>query len=387
MKKIAIFTGSRAEYSIQYSVIKAIESHPKLQHYLLVGSGHFDKTFGYTKAEIEKDFEIYSEIKMENRGDDLFSTTQSVGHIILNLSKVLKELKPDILMICADRFEGLAAMIAGSQMGIPIAHIEGGDLTQGGALDDTIRHAMTKLAHLHFATNKKSAERIRKLGEENWRVFNVGFPPIDFIRQGNYATPEMIKSKLGIDVKKPLILFTQHPITTEVDSAVEQLKPSLEALKLFAKKGVQVLITYPNIDAGSRAMLGELTFENMNIKVVKHLGRYLYHGLLKGCADNIGVCVGNSSSGIKETPAFGCPTVNIGSRQKDRLQSSNVLNVGYDASAIRRAVRKSLWDSKFRADCKRCENPYGKGGGGKIIADVLADIELGKRLIQKKMTY
>jgi len=390
-RKIAIFTGNRAEYGLQYPIIKAISQHPKLDYYLLVSGAHLDEKFGYTKREIERDgFKVWDEVKANVTADDLFSTTQAIGNIVLNLSKKLQKMRPDFLVVYADRFEGFAAVIAGSQMGIPVAHIEGGDVTEGGALDDYVRHAMTKLSHLHFTTNKNAAWRISKLGEEKWRIFNVGFPVIDLIKEKKYATRSEIQKKISIDVNKPIVLFTQHSVTTEVDETVRQLKPSLKTLKELARQDVQSIITYPNNDAGGRRVISEIRKlgKVKNIFIIPHLGRYMYHGILNVCAQKgIGVCVGNSSSGIKETPAFGCPFVNIGSRQKGRLRSTNVIDVGYSSTGIKRAIKKALFDKEFRRKCRRCSNPYGKGESGKHIAKVLATIPINKALIQKKITY
>ncbi len=392
-RKIAIFTGNRAEYGLQFPIIKAISQSSRLRYFLLVSGAHLDEKFGYTKREIEKDgFLVYREVRAEVRADDLYSATQAVGQIILSLSRVLAEIKPDILIVYADRFEGLAAVVAGSQMGIPVAHIEGGDITEGGALDDYVRHAMTKLSHLHFTTNIQAAERIARLGEEKWRIFNVGFPVIDLIRQKKFAAPQEITERFSIIPEKPTVLFTQHSVTTELDQVTQQIRPSLDALCFWAQKGIQVVITYPNNDAGGRRIIHELEgLKRKNIptlKIYPHLGRYYYHGILYLCGkEGLGVCVGNSSSGIKETPAFGCPFVNIGSRQQGRLRSTNVLDVAYSSAQIRKAIGKSIFDKEFRKNCARCKNPYGTGHAGEKITNVLAQISLGRRLLQKKITY
>jgi len=357
----------------------------------LVSGAHLDEKFGYTKKEIARDgFKVYAEIKSEIKADTLFHTTQAIGNIIINLGRELKKIKPDFLVVYADRFEGLAAAVTGSQMGIPVAHIEGGDVTMGGALDDSVRYAITKLSHLHFTTNEDAARRIEKVGEEKWRVFNAGFSAIDLIKQKEFASPEEIEQKFSIDAKHPTIIFTQHSVTTEVDDVVSQLKPSLNALKYFAKIGTQVIVTYPNNDAGGRRAIGQINklMGIKNIMVVSHLGRYWYLGLLNICGRyGTGVCAGNSSSGIKETPAFGCPFVNIGSRQKGRLRSTNVIDVDYKTDQIIKAINKSLIDKSFREKCRKCKNPYGKGDTGRRIARVLSAVKIDKNLIQKKITY
>ena len=175
-RRIAIFTGNRAEYGLQFPIIKAVEAHPGLDYALLVSGAHLDEDFGATASEIERDgLAIHAQVKMNLPGDDLYATTQAVGSGVTNMSDILRALKPDLLVVYGDRFEGFAALVSGTQMGIPTAHIEGGDITEGGALDDSVRHAMTKLAHLHFTTNDEASRRVIRLGEERWRVQTVGW--------------------------------------------------------------------------------------------------------------------------------------------------------------------------------------------------------------------
>ena len=302
-RKIAVFTGNRAEYGLQYPILKAIAAHPHLEYFLLVSGAHLQEDFGYTVQEIEKDgFKVYAEVKLTMEEDTLFSTAQAIGSGILSLSQTLDKIRPDFLVVYADRFEGFAAVITGTQMNIPTAHIEGGDLTEGGALDDSVRHAMTKLAHIHFTTNEQATERIRRLGEELWRIYNVGFPAIDLIVAEEFTPLSELEEKYALTVEKPIIVFTQHSVTTEYDKAAEQVKPSLEALRILASEGCQVVITYPNNDAGGKRIIKEiekLTEEKLeNIQVHQSLGRYDYHGLLNLCGRmGRGACVGNSSSG------------------------------------------------------------------------------------------
>jgi len=248
------------------------------------------------------------------------------------------------------------------------------------------------LAHVHFTTNQQASNRVLAMGEEDWRVHTVGFPAIDLISEGNYATPEEIIEKLELDLSKPIILFTQHSVTTEFNDASTQIIPSLNAMVELANDGVQVICTYPNNDAGGRAIISELEkLDSKNIfgiQVHRSLGRYLYHGVL-ALAENKKhqvACVGNSSSGIKETPVFGCPTVNIGSRQEGRLRGQNVIDVDYNASNIVAVVKKCFYDDEFRDQSTATNNPYYLGDAGKKIADILASIPLGKKIICKKMT-
>jgi UDP-hydrolysing UDP-N-acetyl-D-glucosamine 2-epimerase len=392
-RKIAVFTGNRAEYGLQYPILKAIDEHPELDYQLLVSGAHLDNNFGRTLDEIKKDgFRVDAEVKIEMNVDSQIATPQAIGSGVLSISSALEKFNPDITVVYADRFEGFAAVIASSQMSIPTAHIEGGDITEGGALDDSVRHAMTKLAHLHFTTNEQATNRVLAMGEESWRVHTVGFPAIDLISENNYATLEEVEEKLTLDLARPIVLFTQHSVTTEFEQAFSQLQPSLKAMQCLADQGVQVILTYPNNDAGGRAIISSLnTLEKESIpgvQVHRSLGRYIYHGLLALAWKN-GIrvaCVGNSSSGIKETPVFGCPTVNIGSRQDGRLRGDNVIDAKYNTEEIVAAVERCFNDKGFLEICRNTDNPYYLGDAGKKIASVLANVALGQKLIRKSMT-
>jgi len=392
-RKIAVFTGNRAEYGLQFPILKAINEHPDLDYQLIVSGAHLDDDFGSTIEEIRKDgFEIHAEVKIEMDKDSATATAQAISTGIFSMSQALERLQPDILIVYADRFEGFACVIAGTQMNIPTAHIEGGDITEGGALDDSVRHAMTKLSHFHFTTNDQATQRILAMGEETWRVHTVGFPAIDMIQENNYATPQELVEKYSLNLEKPVVLFTQHSVTTEFDKSKSQLAPSLAAIRRLADEGVQIILTYPNNDAGGRFIieaLEEFMQEgHRNIQLHKSLGRYNYHGVLALAKDNVYkvACVGNSSSGIKETPAFFCPSVDIGSRQMGRLRAGNVLHAEYDADGIYGSI-KSCFDDVFLAKCRGIVNPYGVGNAGLKIANVLANEDLDKvKVLRKKMT-
>lgn len=395
MKKriVAVFTGNRAEYGLQFPILRAIEKHPDLEYRLLVSGAHLDPNFGSTLEEIRNDgFRIDAEIKIEMDAASLFATAQAIGSGVLAISRVLDAIRPDIMVVYADRFEGFAAVIAATQMNIPTAHIEGGDLTEGGALDDSVRHAMTKLAHLHFTTNEQASNRILGMGEEPWRVHTVGFPAIDLISEGSFATNMEVTEQLGLDLSRPILLFTQHSVSTEFERAAEQVQPSIDAIKRLADEGIQTVLTYPNNDAGGHAIISVLdafgSMDYKNTQVKRSLGRYLYHGVL-ALARNPDIrvtCLGNSSSGLKETPAFGCPTVNIGSRQEGRLRGENVLDAGYSSNEIYDQIKRSLFDENFRKLCREAKNPYWIGEAGPKVAEVLAMTPLDQGLIRKRMT-
>ena len=395
MKKIiAVFTGNRAEYGLQYPVLKAIDAHPDLEYRLIVSGAHLDKNFGNTIQEINDDgFEIHAQVDIILDESSPFATSQAIGTGVLSIADALSKIKPDIFVVYADRFEGFAAVIASTQMNIPTAHIEGGDITEGGALDDSVRHAMTKLAHIHFTTNQQARNRLLAMGEASWRVHTVGFPAIDLIQENNFATANELVDLYNLDLKRPIVLFTQHSVTTEFHEAANQIKPSLFALKKLALDGCQIIITYPNNDAGGRKIIDTINnFKNdelsdiKDIQIYTSLGRYNYHGVLALASDpdNKICCVGNSSSGIKETPAFGCPTVNIGSRQEGRLRADNVIEADYDADNIYEAIKSCLHDKNFIEISSSCVNPYGIGDAGIKIAKVLHETEIQpKKLLRK----
>jgi UDP-hydrolysing UDP-N-acetyl-D-glucosamine 2-epimerase len=388
-RKTAVFTGNRAEYGLQYPILKAIAADPRLESFLLVSGAHLKEDFGRTLREIEADgFTPYAQVAIDMPEDSLYATAHAIGSGILSLSAILRDLRPDVLVVYADRFEGFSAVITGTQMAIPTAHIEGGDYTEGGALDDSVRHAMTKLSHLHFTTNEQAADRIRRMGEEPWRVFNVGFPALDLVKAGLYATPEEVYTRYSLTPDRPILLFTQHSVTTEVEQAAEQVRPALEALVDAGRAwGTQVIVTYPNDDAGGRRIVTEIERVAEErppfLQVHRSLGRYFYHGVLNVAT----ACVGNSSSGIKETPAFHCPAINIGSRQQGRLRADNVIDVEYDRAAILLAIERCLTDESFKAQVRAAVNPYGAGNAGPRVAEVLATVDLGTALLRKRMTY
>lgn len=392
-RRIAVFTGNRAEYGLQYPILRALHADGRFEVFLLAGGAHLQKDFGKTLAEIEADgFRVHRQVDITLEHDTLFSTAQAIGTGILSLSGILDELRPDFFVVYADRYESFAAMITGSQMNIPTVHLEGGDYTEGGALDDSVRHAMTKLAHLHFTTNEQAAERVRRLGEESWRVFSVGFPALDLVAAGEFAPAAELVTEFGLDLQRPIVLFCQHSVTTEFEQAAGQVRPALEALREVAREGYQVIITYPNNDAGGRRIMDEIAPLEAgmvpNIQVVKSLGRRRFHGVLNIIGRlGRGAFVGNSSAVIKETPVFGCPAVNIGSRQQGRLRGNNVVDVSYDTQAIASAIRRSAEDEGYRLSCATCSNPYGAGDAGRRIAEVLATMQIDARLVQKKMSY
>lgn len=380
-RKIAVFTGSRAEYGLLTPVIQAISADPKLELLLIVSGDHVARD---TEA-----VEPAATVTIARADESPASTPRAIGEGVVDMTDVLERLAPDIVLIYADRFESFAAMIAATQMGLPTAHMEGGDLTQGGTLDDVVRHAMSKLAHIHFPTNEEAAVRLRAMGEEPWRIHTVGFPPIDLIRKGDFALRGEVLEALGLDPARPIILFTQHPISTTPGQARVEIAESLAALARAAEAfDAQLILTHPNDDVGSDAIIAALEkfVEGHPGAILRpSLGRRLYHGVLALCGEN-GVCVGNSSSGLKETGAFQCPAVDIGPRQAGRLRGVNVMNVPVERDAIFDAIKTALTDEAFRARVAAAENPYGLGNTGPLIAEILGSIDLEDPALLPKQT-
>ena len=385
-RKIAVFTGSRAEYGLLTPVIRAIAEAPGLDLLLIVSGDH---VAGDDEAMVPA-----ATVNIKRADETPASTPRAIGEGVVAMTDVLERLAPDIVVIYGDRFEAFAAMIAATQMGLPTAHLEGGDLTQGGTLDDVVRHAMSKLAHIHFPTNEAAANRLRAMGEEDWRITTAGFPPIDLIRARHFAEPYQVITELRLDSREPLpiVLFTQHPISTAPETAQAEIAACMQALARAEKElGATIVLTHPNGDVGSAIIVKALEdFARAHPGAIlrKSLGRHLYHGLLAHCGATRGVCVGNSSSGLKETPAFQCPAVDIGPRQAGRLRGENVLHVDCDAEAIFDAIRTALMDEGFRAKVRKAPNPYGQGNTGPTIARVLGELDLSDpKLVQKQTVF
>ena len=382
VRKVMAVTGTRAEYGLLYPVLKAIEARPELKLSLAVTGMHLSHEFGYTVREIEKDgFPIDARIDMLLSSDTPEAMAKSIGLGIIGMAQTWEQLQPDMILILGDRVEPLAAAISGAYMNFAVAHISGGDVTRGG-LDEYARHAITKFAHIHFPATKRSAERIVKMGEDEWRVHVVGSPALDIILNEPLLSPKTLGKKLGLDLSRPLILVVQHPVTTQVDEAPKQMRETLEAI---VEIGYPTVVVYPNADAGGRRMIEVIKeYEKYPfIKTHKSLPRKEYLILMKVAS----VMVGNSSSGIVEAPSFGLPAVNIGIRQEGRERGENVIDVEHNKKEIVRAIQKALKDDIFLKKVKKCENPYGDGKTGPRIAEILSKTEITARLLQKRITY
>lgn len=390
-KVIAVFTGNRSEYGLLLPILNSINNCSNLEFKLIVSGSHLENVYGKTISEIKNDnIPIFKKIHINQKTSTLLNNVQSIGHGIIKISKILYELKPDFMLVYGDRSETLSAAIASTQMVLPTIHIEGGDLTQGGSLDDNIRHAISKLSHLHLTTNLLAAKRLIQMGEESWRIKTVGLPSLDKIVREDFENSENLIKKFKLNCKRTLIIFTQHSVASQHKKTKMQIMPSIEALKYFAAQGMQIIITYPNNDSGGNIIISELkkleAKKYKGIKIYKSLGSRVYHGLLSlRKKENFNViCVGNSSSGIKETPIFNCPTVNIGSRQDGRLRAENVIDVEYDKKQIINAIKKCVYDAEFKKQCANLKNPYYFGNVGQATVKFINSIKINEKLLTKK---
>jgi UDP-N-acetylglucosamine 2-epimerase (non-hydrolysing)/GDP/UDP-N,N'-diacetylbacillosamine 2-epimerase (hydrolysing) len=374
-------TGSRADYSILRSVLYAIRRHKSLKVSLIVTSMHLEDEFGYTLEEIKKDgFAIAGTVDILDESDTPASMAKAVGKGIIGIVEILKKKKPDILLVNTDRFETLAGAISGAFMNIPLAHMHGGEVS--GSIDESIRHAITKFAHIHFPSTMENAKRIIRLGEDPKRVFMVGAAGLGFIVSKKLLPPKVIFKKYKLDVKRLIFLVVQHPVTTEVNQAAFQMRQTLDAM---VKIKEQTIVIYPNADAGGRTMIKVIKkyLRYPFIKAFKSLPHLDYLSLMRVAK----VMIGNSSSGIIEASSFKLAVVNIGTRQQGRQRSSNVIDVGYNKQGILRGIDKALHDDNFLSRLKGCINPYGHGKTGVKIASILSSIKLDHKLLQKRITY
>lgn len=382
IRTVGVFTGTRAEYGLLYPVIRALLDDPDFEMALYVSGTHLQSAYGKTLQEIESDgVPVQVCFSLSETGNNMVLET---GELIRQLGAHFAEIPPDCLIVLGDRYETLAAVTAAFLSNIPVAHLHGGDVVGGGMLDDSIRHAITKLSHLHFPATEASAERILKMGEEPWRITVVGSPTLDNLRMLEPLPKSHFTEWLGLDAEKPWVLFTQHPITTAADEAGEQARQSLSALAGLAQD-IEVIATYPNQDAGSARIIEQLARfgELPHFHVVKSLGRVNYLNLLR----HVEAVVGNSSSGLLETGHFRVPCLNIGERQHGRERGDNVVNVPQDEAAIRQALARILSDEVYRAKLRDSGHPFGEGRCAETVLAVLRQTPPDKRLLQKQLTY
>ena len=377
-RRVAVVTTSRADYSHLYWPLRLLAEDARVELRLIVMGAHLSPEFGATIHEIEKDgFAIAARIECLLSSDSDVGMAKTIGLATLSLSDVLGEMRPDILLLIADRYEMLAPAAVALALRIPIAHIEGGEISEG-AIDDAVRNALTKMAHLHFTSTFAARDRIISMGEEPWRATRAGAPSLDHLRKSNLLSREEVAAKLNVQLEGSAMVIAYHPVTLAMDTLEE-------ADELFAALGSvnsQLIFCYPNADAGSRALIERTTAflaKRGNGKLFVNLDAVTYWSLLRQAQ----VFLGNSSSGIMETASFAVPTVNIGERQRGRERAANVIDAPANREAVLSAIALAR-SSKFRESLRGMTNPYGDGTASEKIVDVLTSAPLGRELLAKK---
>ena len=377
MKKICVITATRAEYGLLKPLVKQLMRTPGLETQLVATGAHLVESLGNTWQEIEKDnIGIYKKIPIQSQGDESYHATLTMANALVQFGKYFQEEKPDLLVVLGDRTELLAFCAAAVNEHIPIAHIHGGELTQG-AVDDSIRHAVTKMSYLHFTSTEEYRKRVIQMGEEPGRVYHVGALGVENILNEELLSRELLEGAAGFPASQDYAVVTFHPVTLEPDTAISQVKELFAAMQ--AKPELFYLITKANADAGGRAInefMERMSANSPNMKLVASLGMKRYLSAVKYAR----FVLGNSSSGIIEAPSLGVPTVNIGDRQKGRIMAGSVLCCEPEKKQILAAMEQAMHMAGGR-----WENPYGDGGTSRKIVSVLKGwLEEGRIDLKKK---
>ena len=384
IKKICIVVNSRANYGRIKSVMSAVKAHPKLELQLILGASALLYRFGDVAKVIKEDgFEPAAVVHSIIEGETPLTMAKSTGLAIVELSSHFENLKPDVVLTVADRFETLATAVAASYMNIALAHTQGGEVT--GSIDESVRHAITKLAHIHFPATERARDYLVRMGEDPDTIHLTGCPAIDLLTEIDLGLPDDLFKKYGgvgadLDITKPYIVVLQHPVTTEYGEGFSQITETLNAIGRIGKEGKQVVWLWPNVDAGSDDLSKALRmFREKNNPTYMHFFRNFspedYARLIK----NAQCLVGNSSSGLREGAFLGVPCVNIGSRQRGRERAENVLDVNYDSEQIYQAIKTQLSHSRYGQSFL-----VGDGSAGKRIAEILAKVDIN---INKSLNY
>lgn len=373
MKKIAVFTGTRAEYGLLYWLLKDIQSDSNLELQLLVSGTHLSPEFGNTYCEIEQDgFFIDEKIEILLSSDTAVGVAKSMGLGVLGFTDALNRLRPDALVILGDRFEALAAAQTAMILRIPVVHLHGGEITEG-AYDDAIRHAITKLSYLHCTSTDEYRHRVIQLGEAPERVKNVGAIGLDHLLRSHFMTVAELSKSLSFSLTKPFLLVTYHPVTLADEEPKVAFQALLDSLNEFTE--YQIILTYPNADDGGRSIIPLLESYAKNnplrVLAIPSLGQKRYLSAVKHSA----VVIGNSSSGIIEVPAFDVATVNIGLRQKGRLSAKSVIHCTPDKNEIISAINAGI-NKVYKINDEVISNPYGQGDASGQIVTLLKELEI-----------
>jgi UDP-N-acetylglucosamine 2-epimerase (non-hydrolysing) len=375
---IGVVTGSRADYSGMLPILRKLQANANLQLHLIVTGMHLSPEFDQTVKVIKADgFEIGEQVEMLLSSDTSEAIGKSMGLGLIGFSQAYARRRPDVLLVLGDRFEMHSAVLAALPFKIPVAHVHGGELTLG-AIDDALRHSITKLSHLHFAATEEYARRIVQMGEESWRVLISGAPALDLLHSARLLTREELSERYHLRLQERPLLVTYHPVTLEFEETEEQVSQLLDALRASA---MPIVITAPNADTGGRVtkkLMEDFVQSYPLAQMIANLGTEAYWSLMRQAV----AMVGNSSSGLIEAPSFGLPVVNIGTRQQGRGRAENVIDVGYGSEEILQGIRKAVLPG-FRAHLVGKPNPYGSGSASDVIVKKLQAVSLDLKLIQK----
>jgi len=371
-RKVCVVTGTRAEFGLLQCLMKAISEEPRLTLQLVVTGMHLSPNYGSTLKEIEDSgYKIDCKVEMLLDSDSPSGIAKSIGLGNIGFAEAFSRLQPDLLVVLGDRFEIFSAVTAALIFGIPVAHLYGGETTEG-AFDEAIRHSISKMSHLHFVANLDYARRVIQLGEHPERVFTVGGLGVDAINETLLMSRDLLEASLELKFLKKNLLITFHPETIEGKSSVHLLNSMLDAL--CDLEDTLLIFTLPNADTGGRELAKRIEAfvgENPNAYLIPSMGRQRY----LSCMQYVDGVIGNSSSGLSEAPTFKIGTVNIGARQKGRLSAASVISCGSSKGEISDALKK-LYDPHFRSTLSCVINPYGDGGAAKRIVDVISSHSL-----------
>lgn len=379
-RKVLFITGSRGEWGYIRPILKLIQKREDITSKIVVTNMHLLPSYGNSYKEIEEDgFKIDFKIHMSLDGYSHKTMVKSLGIFLMSLPDILETEKPDWIMIAGDRGEQLMGAIVGAFTYTPVAHIQAGELS--GNVDGMTRHAIGKYAHIHFASNQDAADRLKKLGEDDFRIYHVGAPQIDEMQDGLYTSKQELQYKYNLMLDDGYILALMHPNTEEFGQLDDQISTLCHALN---KINLPKILIMPNNDAGSTIIKrGWDKYKQGEYHVFLNLSRQDYLGFLKNC-----LCiVGNSSSGLLEAPTFKVPAINIGRRQNMRIRGINVIDVACDSDEIDKAIHKAM-SVEFRDYLeKNCVNPYGDGKSSQKIVDILVNTKIDSHLLNKNLTY
>ena len=378
-RKIMIITGSRGEYGYIRPIIKNIAENDKLEYTIVATNMLLTPEFGYAINNFCYDnIEVKYKIDMSMSGYSNSSMTKSLGVFLQSLTDIVKNDRPDIILLAGDRGEQLIGAIVGAHMNIPVAHIQAGELS--GNIDGMSRHAITKFAHIHFASSVDAKNRLLSMGEQGFRVFNTGAPQLDEFSMYRYDSRDNLYRKFGLDCSSPFCLLVQHSVTEESEDSEKQMTTVLDALISLS---MQIVLIYPNNDAGSIGILDAIDSINYHsIHIQRNVDRESYANLMKHAS----FIIGNSSSALLEAPTFDLPAINVGRRQDGRLQAKNVINVEFNESDIKEAILEAS-SKDFRRKITDISNPYGDGKSSPRIVDILLNLEINSKLLNKQLTY